>query len=191
MIITDKLVFIHSPRTGGNSFEDGLINCGIDFLKYERHTGARFIKKYLGEQKFYFTVRNPFDQLISRYEYAVQTNLKEKKFEKYTAFKHWLNEIWSDDIEIFLQNYISNGVAHITEEFKVIADYDYVILLDYEKLNEQLNQIMKQHYNIDEFVDYMPKTKNSFKSVNSGKLEGYRKAIEQIEVYVVERMKKF
>ncbi len=192
MIVTEKVVYIHSPRTGGNSFEAALDNLAIDYLKFERHTGARFIRKYIRDQKYYFTVREPFEQLISRWEYAKHTRLvQEKQFERYTAHRHWLVQLWNDDIEEFLKNYLKNQVPHISREFNVIADYDYVELIDYNDMGTRLNEIMKEEHGIENFTSFMPANKNSCKFITDEQrllLEPYREVINKMEYYIIYRL---
>ncbi len=113
MIITDKFVFVHDPKTGGSFVTTALFRLyGINWtrwthlkllvfqeLKYKtklgdfihtskKHFGCRFIpKEYVGK-KVLATVRNPLDWYVSQYEFGSWKFKEMKKyFEKLPNFE--------------------------------------------------------------------------------------------------------
>lgn len=71
-----KIIFIHIPKAAGTSIS------GVLYKKRNGHLRAAYVKKALGEQlynkKYSFSVtRNPYDRLVSAYNFARQGQTKE------------------------------------------------------------------------------------------------------------------
>lgn len=113
MIITDKFVFVHDPKTGGSFVTSALYELhGIHWtrrtnlkltvfkeLRYktkfgnfihtnQKHFGCGFIPEPHRGKKILATVRNPLDWYVSQYEFGwwKRRNMK-KHFEKLPNFK--------------------------------------------------------------------------------------------------------
>jgi chondroitin 4-sulfotransferase 11 len=63
-------IFVHIPKTGGIS----VLRClNIDYRPLTSHSPLTYYPKYLRETAFSFTfVRNPFDRIVSAYNYLIQ-----------------------------------------------------------------------------------------------------------------------
>lgn len=95
MVITDKFVYIHKPKTGGTFVTDALlqlyegnwnllIHAKLAFLKAihfrnelgtliltaNKHGGCRDIPKDYLNRQIVSTIRNPFDYYVSQYEFG-------------------------------------------------------------------------------------------------------------------------
>src|SRR5699024_6551715 len=96
-----RIVFIHIPKAAGTSI------AGLLYGKRNGHLKAEYVKKQLGEaayaEKFSFSVsRNPYDRLVSAYNFARQGETKHGAiahpefyqspvFETFESFiKNWL-----------------------------------------------------------------------------------------------------
>ena len=88
ILISEKLIFIHIPRTGGTSIESAL---GQKLGNDEKHLAASEIRKKAGdelwENAFVFSfVRNPWDRMISLYHqpyFKNQTDYADKGLEHF------------------------------------------------------------------------------------------------------------
>lgn len=95
MVITDKFVYVHKPKTGGTFVTDALlklydghwnffVHARLAALKYvrfrnpigtliltaDKHGGCRHIPKAHRHKTILSTVRNPFDYYVSQYEFG-------------------------------------------------------------------------------------------------------------------------
>jgi hypothetical protein len=94
-----KFIFIHINKTGGTSISRALGNKGI------RHQTVREIIEIVGKSRFensmvFTCVRNPWDKVVSHYEYRVQTN-QTQLAEKPIPFNDWVKLTYGVDKDKF------------------------------------------------------------------------------------------
>ena len=95
MVITDKFVYIHKPKTGGTFVTDALLRLhdgkwnflmhgklavlkeihfrnklGTLTINDNKHGGCREIPEKYGDRVIVSTIRNPFDYYVSQYEFG-------------------------------------------------------------------------------------------------------------------------
>jgi chondroitin 4-sulfotransferase 11 len=133
----DNFVFIHINKTGGSSVEKALK------IPFEHKTALEKIDE-LGYdnwlKKFTFTVvRNPWDKVVSHYQYRVQTNQTDLGGNS-LGFKDWLrlaygekNPLYYDKPKMFMpqSDWISDQegrilVDHVCRFENLSDDFDYV-----------------------------------------------------------------
>ncbi len=94
--LCNKFCFIHVNKTGGTSITDELIDYREAQLCGD-HDPAKYLRNVLGEDlwgeffKFAF-FRNPFDRMVSSYEYRVQF-----LGERHSSFKDWMMNVVKKD----------------------------------------------------------------------------------------------
>jgi len=86
MIITDKFVFIHVPRTGGTTVED-LFKERHGLKYYHQHDGVRELKESDYDKFIFGFVRNPYAQEFSCW--ALHTNFGDSDWPQLT-FDEWV-----------------------------------------------------------------------------------------------------
>ncbi len=91
MIVTNKFIFVHVPKTGGASIEKALCEPLIGPL----HARLRSIRK--GNRFAFGFVRNPWDRLVSAYSWYCQRDMPPHRLESQAlarehGFKWWLTE---------------------------------------------------------------------------------------------------
>lgn len=88
MVIGDNFVFVHNPKTGGSSVRNALLPFGVTD---KQHAGIFPPRGYNSKTFRIVTVRNPWDRMVSGYEYS-QRNKDEKE-----PFEEWLRggDPWS------------------------------------------------------------------------------------------------
>lgn len=93
MIYTDKYIFVHVPKTGGQSISNALGN----HKKREQstHTPLRCVEK--GDRFAFGFIRNPWARMVSLYRFCCQKNMGrgdnfDQKEIRDMGFKKWLLE---------------------------------------------------------------------------------------------------
>lgn len=97
-IITDKFIFMHSPKTAGGTIENIILK-NNKFLNPKTHKAHWTAVGDFKDTKIYkfFIVRNPWDYLVSHYEFGKQKDSKDI-FKKraielnFSNFVRWLCE---------------------------------------------------------------------------------------------------
>lgn len=121
VIINDKLLFIHVPKTGGSFirsvFKDR--SRGGHFhsmesgeFKVEDHFGIRETKLHHPELCHLYSfgfIRNPVEWIKSRWAWAMESGFEQKMQVNEDAAQHWMAEVWSNDFKTFVENYIIIG----------------------------------------------------------------------------------
>jgi hypothetical protein len=168
MYITNKFVFIHIPKTGGNSFQnqilkhtneiktveghqDGEDRFGIkgDFTKHKHQTLNTYLKVFnekninISNLEFVTIVRNPTNRLISFYFSPHRTIIEKKKFLKKSQFIH-------KDIEFDESNFIEfcNNLPTQSEYLGSEIPSSQLTILKFENYTNEVSSFLKR-YNID------------------------------------------
>jgi len=174
-----KLVFIHNPRTGGQSFAT------LAYGKSLGHLTASKIKTVIGKDEYENRisigfVRDPVERLISAYNFSRQggTNIiKQNRFrrvpkwalERFDVFcQEWLFKETKEDLDLVFR---SQYLWFFDEEKKLIVNQ----ICDLSKLDE----ITKAYFGSNAIV---PKINESYGRENTLKLTS-EKLIENIHAY--------
>jgi len=101
MIITDKFVFIHVPRTGGTTVED-LFKERHGLKYYYQHDGVRELKESDYDKFIFGFVRNPYAQEFSCW--ALHTNFGDSDWPQLT-FDEWVKLRFDDGYDDMVEKY--------------------------------------------------------------------------------------
>jgi len=101
MIITDKFVFIHVPRTGGTTVED-LFKERHGLKYYHQHDGVRELKESDYDKFIFGFVRNPYAQEFSCW--ALHTNFGDSDWPQLT-FDEWVKLRFDDGYDDMVEKY--------------------------------------------------------------------------------------
>ena len=141
---THKFVFVHTPKTAGQSLYKNLGGWsrvspqGFDkgLKKYRHHfTMSEYLEHgYLDSGKFelYFKfgfVRNPYDRILSEFKYAKRIYSKFKKDFKYFVKRPWGNSRRHSTIK-----------QHIRPQYEFLYDADGKCMVDFIGKFENLQQ---------------------------------------------------
>lgn len=140
-----KCIFIHIPKTAGTSlgrtiFEDRDPSVSHSDAFYYEVFEPKLFKEYF---KFAF-VRNPWDRLVSNYNYFLKRELRDqhKRFiENYEDFDSFVNALVEPKVvKEFFKLY------HFRPQYQFICDFKDNLLVDYlgyfETINEDFDQIV-------------------------------------------------
>lgn len=149
MIIDNKLefIFIHIPKTGGSSvnrFFDN-INTSKIHLDETQHYTSRKIKnlneinwkKYF---KFAF-VRNPFDRIVSYYEYQFKNKMSFCEFVKFSKDLQY-NYLFDNKTNKCLVDFVGK-FENLNEDFKKICK---IIKINNQKNLPHINKTFHKKY---------------------------------------------
>ncbi|MFW5804640.1 MAG: sulfotransferase family 2 domain-containing protein [bacterium] len=122
-MIKYKCIFIHIPKTAGTSILSLLT--GKERIRRDHNNFFIFYKANpsLFNKYFKFTfVRNPYDRIISCYEYLINggNNNEDKYYEKLFNEKY-------DSFDKFVLNFLNHNVIHENDLFKP----QYLFIYDY------------------------------------------------------------
>lgn len=163
MIISDsnKLIFIHIPKTAGSSVAkaigQSLPDCQFGGMgkQYDTHATARQLRSYPNFDQYvrFAFVRNPWDRLYSWYTFLCQGNTVAKHLRnkcKVLGFKRWLLEDRHILQGTFLPDEQKVG-GQVRSQLDWILDEDDNPLVDfighYETFTEDFGKIQRA-YNI-------------------------------------------
>lgn len=117
-LINNKILFIHSAKTGGTFVRETINRYGIP--NYEvgpKHASYHDIIKaypeYANLSSFGY-VRNPLTWYKSRWAYGMMTYFGEKIKYMPEAMNHWMAPVWSNDLNMFVYNTLNrypHGIA--------------------------------------------------------------------------------
>ena len=137
-----KCIFIHIPKTAGTSIlsilGEGTINRDHAIYNIYRKADKQKFNKYY---KFTF-VRNPWDRVVSTYEYLIQggNKFEDKYFEELLKSKY-------DTFEKFVMEYLNKDIIHEHDIFRpqylYIYDHKGICQVDFIGKYEELNQSFK------------------------------------------------
>lgn len=146
----NKCIFIHIPKSAGQSVGESLFNdrrpghWSIRDFEWEDYS------KFISYKKFTF-VRNPWDRLVSAYNYLINTS----KYEKDVIFsKNVLSQY--TDFEDFVLHGLRNpdvlAWVHFRTQVSFLKDSKNNINIDYigrfERINDDFNELCDR-FNID------------------------------------------
>ena len=162
--ITAPVLFIHIPKTGGNSIKQ------TNFFKRCKYFGHAHVEKIKHRNMYKYSfaiVRNPYDRLVSAYFYLKKggennngyDSLMQKKLEKYKDFKDFIKDLklFTNDLHFKPQHTFvcdSRGKIIVNHILKVEnIDKDFSQLLRSKWLpNEKLQKINSSKH--DDFSNY-------------------------------------
>lgn len=115
-MVSDRLLFVHVPKTGGSSVRVMLPAAGIKVWEsgpyhVEDHYGLPELRAAhpgieKGRLSFGF-VRHPVAWLASRWAWAMVSGFPGKIAKEPAAAAHWMASCWSDDYQQFVENYLT------------------------------------------------------------------------------------
>ena len=136
-------IFIHLNKNGGTSISNAI------GLPYVRHLNVKEIISMIGEDAFsqsfvFCVVRNPWDRVVSQYEFRLRTN-QINKSDINSSFKEWVKDTYGG--QNTFSNYKNpklfypqcdwlkdkNGVIRVENILKFESLHD-----DFEKITEKL-----------------------------------------------------
>ena len=153
---SNRFIFIHVPKTGGTSISAvlkpfGIVLSGDQNVKsiYYKHAKASYLQPLLGDEySEYFkfaVVRNPFDWLISNYEFNRGLH---RPFLKGTCIKN-SNKIPNWATNIGFENWLYWWVENFSpSQNQFIADHTGIIIIDkvlrFESLEVDFSQVCEK-----------------------------------------------
>ena len=139
-----EVIFIHIPKTAGISLYKGLFGC-----ESFGHKTIRYYKKHLNKRQFrkcfkFTVVRNPYDRLLSAYNYlkkggrGVQSDLEYKSYlEEVKSFEDFvINWLGKDEIMI-IEHFFSQSYFLKDQHDKIELDF----IAGFEKLDEDFEAL--------------------------------------------------
>lgn len=171
-IIEDKLLFIHVAKTGGTFVRESLGYIGMRNYEtglFEEHDHIGIMDKELDKFRAHLisfgVVRKPFEWLVSRWKWGMYTEFGEKIKCDCSARKHWMADVWSNDLNTFLFN-VTNKRKGIATEYMFTMlglggpwHVDHVLTC--ENLNSGLEFLYKKYFDRDvaDILTKVPKYK--------------------------------
>lgn len=151
-LVTDKLIFVHVPKTGGSTVravltalcpearESGHVE-GAEHQP-EKHWGlpqvaAAHPELLHGRLPFAF-VRHPVSWLKSRWAWAMHTGFGPKMATEAAAAAHWLASCWSEDFTRFVDMYLERRPGEYTRQVMTMLGYWTPPLVSYIGRSEDL-----------------------------------------------------
>lgn len=159
LIIENKLLFIHVPKTGGsyirslcsNNFtckETGSFSTHDHYSITECINNNPDVKKYIS---FGF-VRHPVSWIKSRWSWAIISDFNTKVEKEIDAQQHWLAQCWDLDFQQFIKKYINNGIPYCSQTYidKLGIDKDDEVdfIFKYENISYDIFNLFNE-YNIN------------------------------------------
>lgn len=174
-----KIIYIHTPRTGGYSVTKALnlAGCEMDALT-DKHMDVHRMKTIIPKWDEYFKfsfVRNPYDRLISIYFHRTQ-NIKTSRYLKYKNFhafiKNYKKHLWElmpqcdkfDDSMDFIGRF-----ENFEEDYQKVCD---LAKIKNCLLERKINKSSHKHYR--EY--YTSKTQKIVEKIYKKDLEAYHYA---------------
>lgn len=155
MIVGDSFVFIHNPKTAGTSVREALLPHGVTD---KQHAGLFPPRGYQSKQFRIVCVRNPFDRVVSGYEYSQRdvTPTERPSFEEWImSEKPWM--IGPFDFKRVPQSYWTWGCNRILR-FEHLED-DFNNLLAEMEISTRLEHKNQSERRPDYWSYYTPKIK--------------------------------
>ena len=147
---TYKLVFIHIPKTGGSYVKKILMNIDPEFLQisnaeYGHHPFYKIkdleIYEKIKDYTFFCTVREPFDLLLSHYNYILTCK------ESYYLYNDINNKSFNESIDLLLEHNTELNLRYIKENVD-----------EYNEINNPINKdivILNFHNIKDDLINFL------------------------------------
>ena len=196
MYVPNKFVFIHIPKTGGNSFQsqilkhtneiktveghqDGEDRFGIkgEFTKHKHQTLNTYLKIFnekninISNLEFVTIIRNPTNRLISFFFSPHRTMREEKKFLRKSQF---IQKDIKFDESIFVE--LCNNIPTQSEYLGNEIPSSQLTILKFENYTNEVSNFLKR-YNID----FEESKLNASKSSNKQKVTSNKSLIARLE----------
>uniref|UniRef100_A0A6C0CTS6 Sulfotransferase domain-containing protein n=1 Tax=viral metagenome TaxID=1070528 RepID=A0A6C0CTS6_9ZZZZ len=165
------ILFIHVPKTGGNSIKKTQF---FKRCKYFKHKPITQIKNHKSDYKYSFAVtRNPYDRVVSAFHYLKNGGepnnagdlQRQKKLLKYKAFSDFVK-----DLHLFIHD------THFRPQYTFVCDKNDRILVDCILENETLERDIIKLYEKEGLpVENIPK-------VNTSKHDNYSKYYDDVNI---------
>jgi hypothetical protein len=104
MIVTDKFVFVHLPRSGGTFVTSVIKKFFPSAHEIGHHAPRAFLPKEYSNLPVLCTIRNPWDFYVSFYHYLLRTDAA-------ALFVSWMTQNGKIGFEGSLQNLLNLGVS--------------------------------------------------------------------------------
>lgn len=175
-IIDNKLLFIHVAKTGGTLIREsfniiGVPNRETGVFETEDHYSITDVLSHHPEYKNLISfgfIRHPVQWIKSRWVWAMETNFETKIKYREDAAAHWMAKVWSNDINTFVENILTNCPGIATKYFAQMLDIgganEVDIIYRYEDLSEAIQDIFRL---ISMEIDPQIILKHSFKNVSN------------------------
>lgn len=156
-IISETLLFVHVPKTGGTFVRElinliGLPNYETGRFEEHDHIGINELQKFKNLESFGI-IRKPVEWTISRWKWGMYTEFAAKVKGGTCAKQHWMADVWSDNLNEFLFNTINKrkGIAEETMfnmlQIGLPNQVDYVLKL--ENLEFELSDLFEKRIGVD------------------------------------------
>ncbi len=156
LIIDNKLLFIHVPKTGGSyirSLCTNNLSCKEtgSFSMHDHYSIKECIENNseLSELISFGFVRHPITWLKSRWSWAIISDYNTKLETDQDAQNHWLSQCWDLNFQEFIKKYIKNSVAHCSqtyiEKLGIGSDYEVFHILKYENISYDIYNLFKKY----------------------------------------------
>jgi hypothetical protein len=186
-IIKNKLLFIHVPKTGGTYVRELINTIGIpnwETGKFEEHDHIGICELNDCKDLISFgIIRKPYEWTISRWKWGMYTEFSAKLKGGTSAKKHWMADVWSEDINEFLFNTINkrNAIAEETmfNQLGIGNKLQVNYILKNENLQTELSSLFIKELNIN--IDNHINTINNNKKIvlnNEIKFSFFKNEIE-------------
>lgn len=145
MLIHNDFCFYHLPKVGGTSVIELLKKTRLGFIQLgNKHQPLSAKGCNLRNYTIYANIRNPFDRVVSMYEYNRQGGWRTLYKEWNMTFDKFVSEIWypntanSDELKSMDEHLFIDGQLP-----------ENVVLVKLEEINERWPQIIKQHFGVN------------------------------------------
>ena len=143
-----KFVFVHNPKTAGNSITNSLKSMGAVLPNTHMHASVRDMEIPNGFYKFAF-VRNPWDRMVSIYEFS-NKKLKEsqRRYGDLIGYDElaWGFEKWLTEGKMWEGNYKANVIPPLQQRSQsyYVTDEQGNEVIDFIGRFEYLEEDMKK-----------------------------------------------
>ena len=160
-----RFVFIHIPKTAGNSIKQAL---GLDRSVTLHKRPTKLCSKNIWEKYFTFTfVRHPIDRLISSYSYHAQETYNGNLNKKIKNLENLSLNEYFNRMNRVSHILITPQINHITHKYSN-TDIDYIG--KFENINKDFEYI-SSHLDINNKLPYLNKTEHKHINISNNNLE--------------------
>lgn len=179
----NRYMFIHIPKTGGQSTIQAFKSCSSSTLQYRGHLTITETLQQINFNNFksFSIIRNPWGRVVSYYHYISQLSLQEKKNYSipYSTFEEFVDFFISD----------KNIIYRPQIDFLINLDGDIIVdsILRLENVQKDLDKFLLKNGIQEKII--LPKT-------NTSKHDNYKKyysdsLVKKVGLYERDIIKKF